>query len=214
MSCSRTTTQWRRWGSNPRPLGLESSTLPLNHWTHRLGLYINPNKLESSLSSFKIRSKGFRCFFIHTAKTLISLGRCPGWSKSMMGAQIISWFGHAMAQLCDIPSYAHQSKLQYLLFQCIASTSFWKKVRKRTKIRNQYNQAPHPTQDTNGKVTISQLDIANESQEVSPFPAGDHKAKLCSGPASRVHIVNVFTVDMKNSNKQEWNQIQISRCNL
>ena len=31
MSCSRTTTQWRRWGSNPRPLGLESSTLQLSH---------------------------------------------------------------------------------------------------------------------------------------------------------------------------------------
>ena len=31
MSCSRTTTQWRRWGSNPRPLCLESSTLPLSH---------------------------------------------------------------------------------------------------------------------------------------------------------------------------------------
>ena len=27
------------------------------------------------------------------------------------------------------------------------------KVRKREKIRNQYNQAPHLTQDTNGKVT-------------------------------------------------------------
>ena len=32
-------------------------------------------------------------------------------------------------------------------------------------------------QDTNGKVTNSQLDTTNESQEVSPFPAGDHKAK-------------------------------------
>ena len=30
VSCSRTTTQWRRWGSNPRSLGLESSTLPLS----------------------------------------------------------------------------------------------------------------------------------------------------------------------------------------
>ena len=39
-----------------------------------------------------------------------------------------------------------------------------------------YNQAPHLTQNTNGKVTTSQLDITNESQEVSPFPAGDHKA--------------------------------------
>ena len=54
----------------------------------------------------------------------------------------------------------------------------WIKVRKRTKIRNQYNQAPHLIQDTNGKVTTSQLDITNESQEVSPFPAGDHKASI------------------------------------
>ena len=40
------------------------------------------------------------------------------------------------------------------------------------------NQAPHLTQDTNGKVTTSQLDVTNESQEASPFPAGDHKASL------------------------------------
>ena len=50
------------------------------------------------------------------------------------------------------------------------------KVRKRAKIRNRHNQAPHLTQDTNGKVTTSQLDIKNENQEVSPFPAGDHNA--------------------------------------
>ena len=25
------TTQWRRWGSNPRPLGLNANTLPLSH---------------------------------------------------------------------------------------------------------------------------------------------------------------------------------------
>ena len=31
------------------------------------------------------------------------------------------------------------------------------KVSKRAKIRNQYNQVPHLTQDTNGKVTNSQL---------------------------------------------------------
>ena len=50
------------------------------------------------------------------------------------------------------------------------------KVRKRKKIRNRYNQAPHLTQDTNRKVTTSQLDITDKSQEVSPFQAGDHKA--------------------------------------
>ena len=41
---------------------------------------------------------------------------------------------------------------------------------------NRYSKAPHLTQDTNGKVTTSQLDITNRCQEVSPFPAGDHKA--------------------------------------
>ena len=52
-----------------------------------------------------------------------------------------------------------------------ASTQFChekeNKVRKRAKIRNRYNQAPHMTQDTNGKVTTSQLDITKESQGVS-----------------------------------------------
>ena len=31
LLCSRTTTQWRWWGSKPRSLSLESSTLPLSH---------------------------------------------------------------------------------------------------------------------------------------------------------------------------------------
>ena len=52
------------------------------------------------------------------------------------------------------------------------------KVSKGAKIRSRYNQVPHPTQDTNGKVTNSQLDTTSESQEVSPFPAGDHKAQI------------------------------------
>ena len=52
------------------------------------------------------------------------------------------------------------------------------KVSKGAKIRNRYNQVPHLAQDTNGKVTNSQLDSTNESQEVSPFPAGDHKAHI------------------------------------
>ena len=52
------------------------------------------------------------------------------------------------------------------------------KVSKGAKIRNRYNQVPHLTQDTNGKVTNSQLDTTNESQEVRPFSAGDHKAHI------------------------------------
>ena len=52
------------------------------------------------------------------------------------------------------------------------------KVSKGAKIRNRYNQVPQLTQDTNGKVTNSQLDTTNESQEVSPFPEGDHEAHI------------------------------------
>ena len=55
------------------------------------------------------------------------------------------------------------------------------KVSKGAKIRNRYNQVPHLTQDTNWKVINLQLDTTNESQEVSPFPAGDHKAHTSRG---------------------------------
>ena len=51
-------------------------------------------------------------------------------------------------------------------------------VSKDAKIRNRYNQVPHLTQDTNGKVTNSQLYTTNESQDVSPLPAGDNKAQI------------------------------------
>ena len=54
------------------------------------------------------------------------------------------------------------------------------KVSKGAKIRNRYNQVPHLTQTTNGKVTNSQLYTTKESQEVSPFPAGDHTAQINS----------------------------------
>ena len=62
-----------------------------------------------------------------------------------------------------------------------APESAWnpiKKVSKGAKIRNRYNQVPHLTQDTNGKVTNSRLDTTNESHEASLFTAGDHKAQL------------------------------------
>ena len=56
--------------------------------------------------------------------------------------------------------------------------SYQSKVSKGAKIRNRYNQVPHLTQDTNGKVTNSQLDTTNDSQEVSSFPADDHKVHI------------------------------------
>ena len=43
------------------------------------------------------------------------------------------------------------------------------KVSKGAKIKNRYNQVPHLTKDTNAKVTNSQLDTTNESQDVIYF---------------------------------------------
>ena len=51
------------------------------------------------------------------------------------------------------------------------------KVSKCAKIRNRSIKY-HTCQDNNGKVINLQLDNTNESQEVSPFPAGDHKAHI------------------------------------
>ena len=50
------------------------------------------------------------------------------------------------------------------------------KIRKKAKIRNRYNPIPHLTQDTipeSDKNTRKHQ--IQENQEVSPFPAGDHK---------------------------------------
>ena len=50
------------------------------------------------------------------------------------------------------------------------------KVRKEDKDQESIQSSTTPDPGYQWKVTKSQLDITNESQEVSPFPAGDHKA--------------------------------------
>ena len=52
------------------------------------------------------------------------------------------------------------------LFNCtlVGRTSDSMPVSKGAKIRNRYNQVPHLTQDTRGKVTNSQLDTSNETK--------------------------------------------------
>ena len=69
-------------------------------------------------------------------------------------------------------------KISLLWIFCFILNSTEYEVSKGAKIRNRYNQVPHLTQDTNGKVTNSQLDTTNESQEFSPFPVGDNKAHI------------------------------------
>ena len=79
-----------------------------------------------------------------------------------------------------------------------------KKVSKGAKIRNRYNQVPNLTQYTNGKVTNSQLDTTNKSQEVSPFPTGDHKAHI----NRRAQRQSKYTTEKTKRSKKEvppWN---------
>ena len=68
------------------------------------------------------------------------------------------------------------------------SEAFIGKVSKGAKIRNRYNQVPHLTQDTNGKVTNSQLDTTDESQEVGPFlthPGGFRRLRQAKKPRKK-----------------------------
>ena len=51
-------------------------------------------------------------------------------------------------------------------------------VRKEARIRNRYNQVPHPSQDTKRESSKITINITNKSQEVIPIHAGDHKAAM------------------------------------
>ena len=82
----------------------------------------------------------------------------------------------------------------FSVLQTTASGCKRSEVRKRAKISNRYNQALRLTQDIYGKVITSQLDIPNESQEVNPFQAGDHKALI--NRRTRKHNKN--STDIRN----------------
>ena len=92
-------------------------------------------------------------------------------------------------EITQTPSLAKYRNLCFAMFLSALSwivylISFTKvhllnKVRKKAKIRNRYNQAPHLTQDTtweSNKNTIKHH--IQERQEVSPCPGGDHKAAM------------------------------------
>ena len=98
----------------------------------------------------------------------------------------------------NIKAYVGHARIQNVVSEGI-------QVSKGAKIRNRYNQVPHPTQDTNGELTNSQLDTTNKSQDVSPFPAGDHKA-LVNRRAQR-HSKHKTEQKHKRSTKEvpPWN---------
>ena len=58
----------------------------------------------------------------------------------------------------------------------IVKNSFGLKINKKAKIRNQHHQIPTPDSGHHmGKLQNTRKRHKQESQEVSPFPAGDHK---------------------------------------
>ena len=82
------------------------------------------------------------------------------------------------------PSYAVVKQTCFIVLYMKFQSLDWNQgihfiiVSKGAKIRNRYNQVPHLTQNTNGINDKLTEDTTNESQEVSPFPAGDHKAHI------------------------------------
>ena len=72
------------------------------------------------------------------------------------------------------------------------------KVSKGAKIRNRQNQIPHLIQNIESESDINTREHnIQASQEVSPFPAGDHKASMKRRPfGNLVHVAagKVFTI--------------------
>ena len=66
-----------------------------------------------SLISLRCALNGWlrtQAFFMRTAKNLIRLGGCPGWSESSLGAHSFYWFCHGAAHMTEI--WQNHIKLQ------------------------------------------------------------------------------------------------------
>ena len=97
--------------------------------------------------------------------------------------------------------------LCYSIFESIISqlaTSevprlFSRKVRKKARVRSRYNQVPHLSQDTKWESNKITINITIKSQEVSPFPAGNHMV------AMNIHAKTWQTQDINNTNDPQKN---------
>ena len=114
--------------------------------------------------------------FFSTIHYTTKLWKMCSRQKTLVSQSLITWIGASMSQKSLPKQQIHLVSFAGT-WQAFEPKSTME-VSRGAKIRNRYNQVPHMTQDTNRKVTNSQLDTTNESQEVSPFPAGDHKAHI------------------------------------
>ena len=76
-----------------------------------LGITQSDQSLCCALNA-SLRTQGF---FMQTAKTLIRLGRCPGWSETSLGAHSFCWFCHAAAHIENIHTSSKTAEWHYAL---------------------------------------------------------------------------------------------------
>ena len=89
---------------------------------------VHPAKTQISLG-IRLRSQheeilGPKLPIERTAKTLIRLGRCPGWSESSRGAQSFCWFCHVAAQF--LVKVLFVCWTGFLSFCAVTSLYWWK----------------------------------------------------------------------------------------
>ena len=108
-------------------------------------------------------------------------GDISSWTKGLnigLSLHLYLYFGYASSEVsgeyahthlnfqCSLMRYHPYNHpyyfLAYKLYIYHVYCTIYNKVRKRAKIRNQYNQAPHLTQDTSGKVTNWNIDYKFE----------------------------------------------------
>ena len=113
MFLLKDTTQWRQWGSNPRPLGLGSSTLQMSHctpWTDEIlfacpiltcsvthQLYLSKKWKTANLLTkvtflnsiyMSCGSRFPTMWYVRPAKSQTSLRKCAVWSEPLLVACI------------------------------------------------------------------------------------------------------------------------------
>ena len=125
-------------------------------------------------------------------KALTRLRGCAGWSAHLLFtwvfyrvAAYITLYAHLLQVANkDWTSYIHVTGLfltrnETVLYRIRPPhRASYIKVRKIARIRNRYGQVPHLSQDNKLESNKITIDITNKSQDVSPFPSGDHKAAM------------------------------------
>ena len=96
-------------------LHVDSTNEPRHDKTNKVSVHSAKTQISLGIRPVSsVRS----AFFMQTAKTLIRLGRCPGWSESLLGAHSFYWFCHVVP-LIVLPDRLACSRVTSLRIFCI-----------------------------------------------------------------------------------------------